>query len=130
MILLDTHAVAWAVLTPERLSATAADALHAAGSWQASAASLYEITLKAKLGEWPDVEGLLTVDLNATLLALGFEVIPATGPIMQRAGALDLAHRDPFDRIIVATAMHHGLPVVSKDHSLDSLGGAGWQRIW
>ena len=51
-------------------------------------------------------------------------------PIMQRAGSFDWTHRDPFDRIIVATALLRDLDVVSKDETLDSNGSPGWRRIW
>jgi PIN domain nuclease of toxin-antitoxin system len=48
-----------------------------------------------------------------------------------RAGSSGWPHRDPFDRIIVATALARGdLPVVSKDATLDGNGAAGWRRIW
>ena len=42
----------------------------------------------------------------------------------------DWPHRDPFDRIIVATALARGLAVVSKDATLDGNGAPGWRRIW
>ena len=42
---------------------------------------------------------------------------------MERAGRFDWAHRDPFDRIIVATALERALPVVWKDATLDDVPG-------
>ena len=73
---------------------------------------------------------LLAFDLDARLRADGFELVPASGAIMQRAGSFDWTHRDPFDRIIVATALSRGLAVVSKDQTLDSNGASGWRRVW
>lgn len=95
-----------------------------------SAASLYELIYKARIGKWPEVQPLLGVDLARRLQREGFEVVPASGPVMQRAAALDWSHRDPFDRIIVATALDYRLPVVSKDATLDSNGQPDWRRIW
>ena len=98
-MLLDTHVLVWAMPAPDRLSRMAHDALARARERSLSAASLSEITCKAMLGKWPEVAGLLTFDLDARLRSDGFEVVPASGAIMARAGRFDWVHRDPFDRI-------------------------------
>ncbi|WP_299819927.1 PIN domain-containing protein [uncultured Jannaschia sp.] len=49
---------------------------------------------------------------------------------MERAERLTWAHCDPFDRIIVATALERAIPVVSKDERLDTVPDEGMQRIW
>lgn len=48
------------------------------------------------------------------------------------AGGMDWSHRDPFDRMIAATAIELACPVVSKDSAFDGLRGRfGWRgRIW
>jgi PIN domain nuclease of toxin-antitoxin system len=129
-MLLDTHTLVWAMAAPGELSQAARGALEAAPERAVSAASLYEITWKARIGKWPEVAPLLAFDLDARLGADGFEVLPASGAVMQRAGSLDWMHRDPFDRIIVATALLRGLAVVSKDATLDGNGAPGWRRVW
>ena len=129
-MLLDTHTLVWAMAAPAELSRTARRALEDASERCVSAASLYEITWKARIGKWPEVSPLLAFDLDARLRADGFDVLPASGAIMQRAGSFDWTHRDPFDRIIVATALVRGLAVVSKDETLDGNGSPGWRRIW
>lgn len=129
-MLLDTHALVWALISPESLSAGARGALSGAHEYCLSAASLYEIVYKARLGKWPDVVPLVAFDFAGRLASDGFEIIPATGTVMQRAGELDWHHRDPFDRVIVATALIRGLPVISRDEALDGNGSAAWQRIW
>lgn len=129
-MLLDTHALVWAMSSPAELSQGARWALQDATEWCVSAASLYEITYKARIGKWPELAPLLAFDLDARLGEEGLEVVPATGAIMQHAGSFDWAHRDPFDRIIVATALIRGLPVVSKDATLDTNGASEWRRIW
>jgi PIN domain nuclease of toxin-antitoxin system len=129
-MLLDTHTLVWAMAAPAELSAAARRALEAATERCVSAASLYEITWKATIGKWPEVAPLLGFDLDARLRADGFDVLPASGAVMQRAGSFDWKHRDPFDRIIVATALARGLAVVSKDATLDTNGAPGWRRVW
>lgn len=128
-MLLDTHVLVWALLTPGHLSRAAHDALAASTARIVSAASLYEITYKAQVGKWPEVAPLLEVDLDARLRADGFEIAPATGAIMERAGRLAWGHRDPFDRLIVVTAQCGGLKLVSKDETLDDA-PEGIVRIW
>jgi PIN domain nuclease of toxin-antitoxin system len=129
-VLLDTHVLAWALLAPEALSSGARSALSEARERCLSAASIYEIVYKARIGKWPDVIPLVAYDFEDRLVAAGFEILPATGTVMQRAGALDWHHRDPFDRVIVATALTRGVPVISRDEALDGNGAAGWRRIW
>ena len=128
-MLLDTHVLVWAMLVPDRLSPRAHDALAGSTERVVSAASLYEIAYKGRSGKWPEVAGLLHVDLDARLRADGFEVASATGPIMERAGRFDWIHRDPFDRLIVATAQVRRLALVSKDETLDGAPD-GIERVW
>ena len=128
-MLLDTHVLVWAMLAPDHLSPRAREALAGSSERVVSAASLYEIAYKAQLGRWPEVEGLLRVDLDARLRADGFEVAPAAGAIMERAGRLAWDHRDPFDRIIVATAQQRRLALVSKDATLDGAPD-NIERVW
>lgn len=128
-MLLDTHVLVWALLAPDHLSPSARAALAGSSERIVSAASLYEITYKAQLGKWAEVAGLLQVDLDARLCADGFEVAPATGAVMERAGRLDWNHRDPFDRLIAATAQLRNITLVSKDETLDGAPG-GIERVW
>ena len=88
-MLLDTHTLVWAMSAPAELSQTARRALEDASERCVSAASLYEITWKARIGKWPEVSPLLAFDLDARLRADGFDVLPASGAIMQRAGSFD-----------------------------------------
>ena len=129
-MLLDTHALAWMLLDSRSLSEAARQALAGDDARQVSAASIYEIVFKARLGKWPEVEELADAEVEKLLSEAGFEILPATGAIMRRAAGLDWDHRDPFDRIIVATALIEGVPVVSKDATLDGNGAVGWRRIW
>ena len=128
-MLLDTHVLVWGLIAPGHLSVRARDALAQASERVVSAASLYEIAYKARMGKWPEVAELLLIDLDARLRGLGFEVAPATGAVMERAGRLEWGHRDPFDRLIVATAQGRGLALVSKDATLDAAPG-GVKRVW
>lgn len=130
MILLDTHAVIWMLREPEKLSPDARQAMLRHAPLCISAASLYEIALKGRRGKWPQVADLLDDDLSDRFKRSGIDVLPLTGAIMQRAGALGWDHRDPFDRMTVVTALERGVALVSKDTALDSLGDPAFRRIW
>lgn len=53
----------------------------------------------------------------------GTVVLELTLEIAVLAGTLQSERvRDPADRIIVATAMHHGLPLVTKDGEIQAAG--------
>lgn len=47
--------------------------------------------------------------------AQGYEDLPAIAVHAAAAGGLPLHHRDPFDRLLIAQALHEGLTVVTPD---------------
>lgn len=127
-LLLDTHAWAWALDQDERLSKQARHALASGSGLWISAVSLYEITQKARIGKWPEMEPRLD-DLPALLERTRVSVVDVSSQIALRAGLYDWHHRDPFDRMIAATAQVAGLTLVSKDEAFDSVPG-GLHRVW
>ena len=54
-------------------------------------------------------------DLRQQVIANGFEILPITFEHTIELISLDLHHRDPFDRIIIAQALSENLIVISKD---------------
>lgn len=125
--LLDTHAYLWMLGDPERLSPrarrTCADARTVLF---VSVASAWEVAIK--LGR-----GSLRLDVS---LAELFSTHMATARVelleIKLSHALEVAalppvHRDPFDRLLVATARLEALPVISADAALD---GYGIVRVW
>lgn len=57
---------------------------------------------------------------------------PYTAEMAVLSGGMDWDHKDPFDRMIAATAIELACPLISKDTAFDTLDGfAGWTgRIW
>ncbi|MBI5479040.1 MAG: type II toxin-antitoxin system VapC family toxin [Deltaproteobacteria bacterium] len=114
-VLLDTHALLWWLDGDRRLPPRVRKLLgDAATTVFVSAASVWEITTKARLGKLP---GALEVaaDVPACLASQGFLGLSVTVEHAQRAGTLPGDHRDPFDRMIIAQAMTEDLPVVTAD---------------
>lgn len=127
-ILLDTHAWIWSLMNSSRLGDAVKAVIVEADSVHVSPISVYEVTRKARLGKWPEIVPHIDhlVAEQQTVSA------PFTRVIAARAGILDWAHRDPFDRLIAATAIELRYPLVSKDMEFDALDGTpGWPgRVW
>jgi len=127
-LLLDTNAFLWAVRKPARLSTRARLALEDRGNDLIVPALVpWELAIKYRLGKLPEA-GPVVADYAGTLIGLGARSLPMTHAHTLRAGLLDWDHRDPFDRLLAATAVVEGLPVVSKDAVFDQL--PDLQRIW
>jgi len=126
-VLLDTHTLLWATLSPASLSrqATAiiADGVNVI---LVSAASAWEIATKVRLGKLPGAETLEREFLDVMDDA-GYTLLPIDAESALRAGRLTSEHRDPFDRIIAAQALASDIPILSTDSKLDSF---GIRRIW
>lgn len=110
-LLLDTHVYIWWSLGDERLSATARKAIIEAEAVYVSAASVWEASIKAGLGK-------LDVDLGAlvaNIAASGFFELPVRSAHALRVHDLPPHHRDPFDRLLVAQALHEPLVLLTAD---------------
>jgi PIN domain nuclease of toxin-antitoxin system len=126
-LLLDTHALLWALEGNPRLSARAADVLGDADAQKlVSAASAYEICLKFKLGKLPGSAALATAFAH-TIAAIDCMPLPITLEHAEEAGALDLAHKDPIDRVLIAQARVERVPIVSNERVFDAF---GVERLW
>jgi PIN domain nuclease of toxin-antitoxin system len=128
--LLDTHVWAWSLLSATT-TPNMAQMLSTADALQVSAISLYEIRQKIRLGKRAEMERHSSVLIDL-LDRQGVTSIPVDADIGQLAGALDWQHRDPFDRLIAATAIHTELPLVSADEVFDQLASRkDWTgRVW
>ena len=117
MIVLDTHIwVNWIVNGNPALSEPVINAMTADSSWAISAISCFEVSFLVKRGK---LKLPLPVDewLREALENSGIESLPVTCEIMPKAAMLSDIHRDPADRIIIATA----LACDAKLASIDSL---------
>ena len=126
-VLLDTNAVLWAALSPERLSAAAAARIaDSRAELCVSAATAWEISTKVRIGKLPEAVALERYFLVAAQQA-GYQFLSIRAENALRAGRLIGTHRDPFDRMIAAQALELDIEVISKDARLDEF---GVRRIW
>jgi PIN domain nuclease of toxin-antitoxin system len=115
-VLLDTHAIHWWSAEPERISRPARRLLEAADELLVAAISWYEL---GWLAERQRI--VIDVPVRTWLEDLGAQVrtIGITPAIADRAVALPSSFpRDPTDRIIYATAIEHGVKLVTRDRAI------------
>lgn len=128
-VLLDTHAWVWSMLDEGRLSSRAASAINSASAVRVSPISIFEITQKVRVGKWPEMKPHAST-LADQVAAQGAISAPFTNEVAYFSAALDWDHRDPFDRILAATAILSGTPLISADSMFDTLHDRRLQRIW
>lgn len=128
-VLLDTHAWVWSLTDDPRLSVNARTTLAQARTVFVSPISFFEIGQKVRIGKWPEME-LHLQGLPDQLAAQGGQTAAFTNEIALEASLMNWAHRDPFDRIIGATAMLGGLLLVSADTAFDTLIDQRLHRTW
>jgi PIN domain nuclease of toxin-antitoxin system len=116
MILLDTHALVWAVAESRRLSRAAAAAIRKARTEDGvaiAAITLWELTALIARGR---IQTYGTVEASVRLLAEGVTIRPLTAEIAALATQFpDDYPRDPADRLIGATARAEGLALITRD---------------
>jgi PIN domain nuclease of toxin-antitoxin system len=126
-LLLDTHALIWWLsgdaALPKKVIALIDDP---ANEIWVSAVSAFEITTKFRIGKLPQAEEL-ALNFEAARGRQGFQTLPIREPHALRAGLMQGAHRDPFDRLLIAQALVEDLVLVSNEVLFD---GFGVQRIW
>lgn len=117
-VLLDTKALLWLVADPSRLGQEVADRLHDPETrLMVSAASAWEVSTKTRSGRLPGGEALVS-SWHESLAALQAEQIAIEPEDALLAGALEWAHRDPFDRMIIAQARRRHMVVATSDDVL------------
>ncbi len=126
-VLLDTHTLLWATLSPAFLSQEVAAIIeNETNVILVSAASAWEISTKVRLGKLPGAEPL-EKDFLDVMLDAGYAMLSIDAGSALRAGRLTSDHRDPFDRMIAAQSLAEDIPVLSMDSKLDLF---GVRRIW
>lgn len=124
-LLLDTHALLWWLAGDERLPPKVRARI-GADSVFVSPVSAYEIAFKHALGKLPGARSVAT-GFAAMVRSQAFIELPISIEHAAFAGRLAAAHRDPFDRLLMAQALTEDLTLVSNERLFDAFGVA---RLW
>jgi PIN domain nuclease of toxin-antitoxin system len=120
--LIDTHILIWAILEDPRLSRKVEAILkNPENTIYVPQVALYEIAIKQKLKKLPDFD----ISINELVEKIGlidFQIMSVKNEHIDAYNSIDLVedHRDPFDRLIIATAFHENMPVISVDEKFKS----------
>jgi PIN domain nuclease of toxin-antitoxin system len=125
VILLDTHVLIWFVQADLLLGRQARERIEtckegigvsAITPWEvAMLVGKKRVSLGRPVGDW----------IQRTLAQDNVRLIPLEPAIAVEAGELEGLHGDPADRIIIATARHHGAPLLTADRAILGYGAAG-----
>ncbi|MGH7223383.1 MAG: type II toxin-antitoxin system VapC family toxin [Gemmataceae bacterium] len=117
-LLLDTHVFLWYVLADPQLPSVFRDAIRApSNEAYLSVASVWEAVIKHALGKLPLPEAPATYILRQRQ-AHQIASLPIEEAALAFLAALPPLHRDPFDRILIAQALQHGLTVLTIDNAV------------
>ncbi|MEO8469493.1 MAG: type II toxin-antitoxin system VapC family toxin [Chloroflexota bacterium] len=127
-VVLDTHALLWWATEPERMSERAAAALRAADELVVAPVTWWELAwlvqrrrlrISKPLRGWLHelASGVRTAVLTPAVATSSAE-LPGTFP------------KDPFDRLIYATAIENGLQLVSADRAIQAHDPGGHVVVW
>jgi PIN domain nuclease of toxin-antitoxin system len=126
-VLVDTQAFIWFDSNPEKLSELARDAFSNPDYVRClSFASVWEMQIKIDLGKLRFQRKLGDLILDQQR-ANNIEILPTKVEHVFALGGLPQHHKDPFDRLIIAQALHDKIPVVTSDPLFAKY---GVQVIW
>ena len=126
MILLDTHVLIWAQNAPERLSRRAASSVRRAardGGLAIAAFTLWEAAWLYRRGRIRESSGLRSF---IEQLVDEVAILPSSVEIAAQLGTDFVG--DPSDRLIAATAIVHGLALVTADQRIRGSGAV--RTVW
>ena len=119
--IIDTHTFLWFGDKSDKLPASIRDLIiDPDNAIQISVASFWEIGIKASTGKLPLTNCLL--ELEAIAGKQSIEILPITVEAISLIQQLPFHHKDPFDRILAATALVTGSVLLSAGTIFDAYG--------
>ncbi len=114
-LLLDTHTLMWWAGKSKRLPTKVLDLLEdSTNEVFISVANAWEMQIKAQIGKltlhkpWPEI-------VRDEMTTNGFQLLRVELPHIEVLDSLPFHHKDPFDRLLIAQAIHENLTLVSND---------------
>src|ERR1700687_136863 len=113
-VLLDTQVFLWYLADSRSLTREARRGIERAEQVFVSAASIWEAAIKGGIGKLHVSMDVLVAGIEAS----GFTELRVSALHAARVAALPSHHRDPFDRLLVAQAIHEPLHLMTADAAL------------
>jgi PIN domain nuclease of toxin-antitoxin system len=118
--ILDTHILLWTRLEPRRLSKSQRSILESSADLKfVSTVTIWELSLKFSLGKL-DLGGHTPEEFMSSANMLGLQILPPTPDQFASFHRLpkSIAHKDPFDRILIWQAIQSDMCLISSDTKL------------
>lgn len=126
-LLLDTHTLIWLATDDARISEKARRLVgDLKNDLYLSVASVWELAIKKSLGKI-DLQVPLAAFVRSQIEALNLRRLDILSEHALLVEGLPFHHRDPFDRMLVAQALHEGLSILGADSAFDSY---SVKRLW
>lgn len=110
-LLLDTHILLWWLSSPSKLSKQAFELIeNPENNVYVSSASIWEITIKRKLGKLEIPDGI-----KEAVDSEGFIFLPITEVHALALEKLPDIHHDPFDRVLITQAISDNMILITRD---------------
>jgi len=116
---LDTHAVLWSLTDDGRLGTNARELILFSNRTELAVPDIVLLEI-AYLHEKRRIEVPEGLENLLVKISNSFRILPIDPATAVRAMSLDLPHGDPFDRVIAATAVIQGIPLLTRDRQITS----------
>lgn len=128
---LDTHSLLWAIIAPEKLSASMRGAIaDPTNEIHVSTVSFWEISLKCSLGKL-EITGCSPEDLVKISRQMGLTI---TAPSAEESAGFHClpkaTHKDPFDRMLIWQCLQREWTLITRDRGLDEYRALGLSTAW
>ncbi|MDY6969035.1 MAG: type II toxin-antitoxin system VapC family toxin [Spirochaetota bacterium] len=129
--LLDTHTLLWTLFSSKDLSPKSSKIIFdSENNIYASLVSFWEISLKYSLGKIL-LNNILPEDLPEITIKAGYEIFPINEHDVSTFYKLPrIAHKDPFDRLLIWQGIKNNLIIISKDNRFKDYSKFGLSVIW
>ena len=118
--LIDTHILLWWLFDDPKLDTTCRKIINNPDHRIfVSSVSAWEIATKYRIGKLPEAKEIVE-QYSQILDQARFIELTITSAHALRAGNLPIAHRDPFDRMIMAQAELEILPLITYDKAFQT----------
>ncbi len=129
--ILDTHSFLWALFSPEKLSTWARKEIRDRENEVAlSVVTFWEISLKYALGKL-ELANTEPEELPEAAKEMGLDILllrPVEAASFHKLPGI--AHKDPFDRLIIWQAIQHKMTLISRDRQFKVYGQFGLKSRW